>query len=203
VTSKLNNGNHGREAAKRAFAETVETLDIGYVDLFLIHWPRPKDGRYVETWQALTELLGDGTLRSAGVSNFQIRHLEDLAKASDVVPAINQIELHPYLTQQALRDYHREHGIVTEAWSPLARGGDILRDPVVTTLAEKYGKTPAQVVLAWHVALGLVIFPKSNNRSRIEENFDIFDVRLSDEDVQAIGALNRDERIGPDPDDFG
>ncbi len=202
VTSKLNNGNHGREAARRAFAETVETLDIGHVDLFLIHWPLPAREDYVETWQALTELLGDGTLRTAGVSNFQVAHLERLREASDVVPAINQIELHPYLTQQELRDYHAEHGIVTEAWSPLAQGGDLLQDELVSSLAQKYGKTPAQLVLAWHVAIGNVVFPKSTRRERMQENFDVFDVQLDGDDVDAISGLNRDERVGPDPDRF-
>jgi 2,5-diketo-D-gluconate reductase A len=200
VTSKLNNPFHEPDQMRRAFQGTLEALDIGYVDLFLIHWPLPKsDVDYLETWKAMEGLLDGGRVRAIGVSNFQVAHLQRLLDGGTIVPAVNQIELHPYLTQNGLRDFDRAHGIATEAWSPIARGR-VLDDPVVTAIAADVGRTPAQVVLRWQLQRGEIIFPKSNSRARIEENFALFDFALSDAQITAITALNRDERIGPNPD---
>jgi 2,5-diketo-D-gluconate reductase A len=200
VTSKLNNPFHRPDQVRSAFQGTLDALDIGYVDLFLIHWPLPKsDVDYLETWKAMEGLLDGGRVRAVGVSNFQIAHLQRLLDGASIVPAVNQIELHPYLTQNELRDFDRAHGIATEAWSPIARG-KVLDDPVVTAIAADIGRTPAQVVLRWQLQRGEIIFPKSNSRSRIEENFALFDFTLSDEQIAAVSALNRDERIGPNPD---
>jgi 2,5-diketo-D-gluconate reductase A len=200
VTSKLDNPFHRPDQVRSAFQGTLDALDIGYVDLFLIHWPLPKsDVDYLETWKAMEGLLDGGRVRAVGVSNFQVAHLQRLLDGASIVPAVNQIELHPYLTQNELRDFDRAHGIATEAWSPIARGR-ALDDPVVTAIAADVGRTPAQVVLRWQVQRGEIIFPKSNSRARIEENFALFDFALSDEQIAAITALNRDERIGPNPD---
>jgi 2,5-diketo-D-gluconate reductase A len=200
VTSKLNNPFHRPDQVRSAFQGTLDALDIGYVDLFLIHWPLPKsDVDYLDTWKAMEGLLDGGLVRAVGVSNFQVAHLQRLIDGASVVPAVNQIELHPYLTQNELRDFDRAHGIATEAWSPIARG-KVLDDPVITALAGAIGRTPAQVVLRWQLQRGEIIFPKSTSRSRIEENFALFDFELSDEQVAAVTALNRDERIGPNPD---
>jgi diketogulonate reductase-like aldo/keto reductase len=203
VTTKLNNDAHGYDAALRAFEDSRKALGLDYVDLYLIHWPQPRLDRYVQTWQAFTTLQADGLARAIGVSNFQPAHLRRVIDETGVTPALNQIELHPYLTQSTLRAVNAEHGIATEAWSPLARGGTLLRDPLIAGLAEKYGRTPAQVVLRWHLELGNVVIPKSVTPTRIAENFAIFDFELSDDDVQAISGLNRDERTGPNPDQRG
>jgi len=203
VTTKLNNDAHGTDEALRAFEDSRRKLGLDVVDLYLIHWPLPSQNRYVETWRALEKLRDHGVVRAIGVSNFQSAHLQRLLDETDTVPALNQIELHPYLTQEALRRFDADHGIATEAWSPLARGGTLLRDQVVTSTAEKYGRTPAQIVLRWHLQLGNVVIPKSATPSRIEENFAVFDFELADDDVAAISGLNRDERTGPDPDAFG
>jgi 2,5-diketo-D-gluconate reductase A len=205
VTSKLNNGFHRPDDARRAFEGTLAALDIGFLDLFLIHWPLPTlyDGDFVSTWQALEEFRSEGHLRSIGVSNFQVAHLERLADETDTVPAVNQIEVHPYLTNEEVRAYDREHGIATEAWSPIAQGG-VLGDPTITEIAQKVGRTPAQVVLRWHIERGDIVFPKSTTPSRIKENFEIFDFSLDPADVQAISSLDRGEegRTGPNPDVF-
>jgi diketogulonate reductase-like aldo/keto reductase len=203
VTTKLNNDAHGYDAALRAFEDSRKALGLDYVDLYLIHWPQPGLDRYVQTWQALTTLHADGLARAIGVSNFQPAHLQRVIDETGVTPALNQIELHPYLTQATLRAVNADHGIATEAWAPLARGGALLRDPLIVGIAEKYGKTPAQVVLRWHLDLGNVVIPKSATPSRIAENFAIFDFELSDDDVQAISGLDRDERTGPHPDQLG
>jgi diketogulonate reductase-like aldo/keto reductase len=203
VTTKLNNDSHGTDEALRAFEDSRRKLGLDVVDLYLIHWPLPGQDRYVETWRALEKLRDDGVVRAIGVSNFHPAHLQRLLDETGTLPALNQIELHPYLTQEALRGFDAEHGIATEAWSPLARGGTLLRDQVVTSVAEKYGRTPAQVVLRWHLQLGNVVIPKSATPSRIQENFAVFDFELADEDMAAISGLNRDERTGPDPDAFG
>jgi len=202
VTTKLNNDGHGREATLRAFEQSRKNLGLDYVDLYLIHWPLPAQERYVETWQAFETLLADGVVRAIGVSNFHAPHLQRVIDESGTVPAVNQIELHPYLTQQPLRDFDTTHRIATEAWSPLASGGDVLADPVITSLAEKYGKTPAQVILAWHLQLGNVVIPKSVTPARIRENFAVFDVELDPDDVVAISGLDRDGRTGPNPETF-
>ena len=203
VTSKLNNPFHHPDQVPNAFVGTLDALDIGYLDLFLIHWPLPtNDVDYLETWKAMEGLLDSGLVRAIGVSNFQIPHLQRVIDRASVVPAVNQIELHPYLTQNELRDFDRSHDIATEAWSPIARG-KVLDDPVITEIAGAIDRTPAQVVLRWHLQRGEIIFPKSNTRARIEENFALFDFALTDEQIAAISALNRGERIGPDPDTFG
>ena len=205
ITSKLNNASHRPDDARRAFEETLSQLGFDYVDLFLIHWPLPTlyDGDYVSTWQTLEEFRRDGRARSIGVSNFQVDHLQRLAAECDVTPAVNQIELHPYLRNEEVRAYCQAHGIATQAWSPIAQGG-VLGDPVVTGIAEKLGRSPAQVVLRWHIERGNIVFPKSTTPARIEENFELFDFHLSPADVAAIDALDRGEmgRTGPHPDAF-
>lgn len=203
VTSKLNNGFHRPAEARAAFERTLEALGSDYVDLFLIHWPLPTlyGGDYVSTWETLAEFQRDGRARSIGVSNFQIDHLDRLQAETDVLPAVNQIEVHPYLTQEPLRTYDAEHRIATEAWSPLARG-KVLGDPVLTSVAGKVGRTSAQVVLRWHVQRGDIVFPKTVTPARMTENFEIFDFALDASDMAAISGLNRDERTGPDPDTF-
>jgi 2,5-diketo-D-gluconate reductase A len=203
VTTKLNNPRHGYDEAIAALDESLAKLGLEYVDLYLIHWPRPQADLYVETWRAFEKIASDGKARSIGVSNFQVPHLERLAAETGTVPAVNQIELHPLLPQEQLRAYHREHGIATEAWSPIAKGGELLRDERLVSLAEKYGKTPAQIVLRWHIQLGNIVFPKSVTPSRIRENIDVFDVELSPDDVATIAELDSGTRLGPDPDDFG
>jgi diketogulonate reductase-like aldo/keto reductase len=203
VTTKLNNDSHGHDEALRAFEKSRRLLGLEYVDLYLIHWPLPQQDRYVETWRALEELHRDGVARAIGVSNFQVAHLRRLLAECETVPAVNQIELHPYLVQDELRSFHDEHDIRTEAWSPLARGGDLLRDPVVATIAEKYAKTPAQVVIRWHLQLGNVVIPKSVTPQRIRENIDVLDVELAPDDMAAITELDRGRRTGPNPDHFG
>jgi 2,5-diketo-D-gluconate reductase A len=205
VTSKLNNGFHQPDDARRAFDATLAALGSDYVDLYLIHWPLPTryDGDFVSTWRTLEEFAGEGRARSIGVSNFQVAHLQRLAAATDTVPAVNQIEAHPYFANRTVRRYGKRHGIVTEAWSPIARG-KVLDDPVVTGIAEAAGRTAAQVVLRWHLQRGDVVFPKSVSPQRIAENFALFDFELTSADVEAITALDRGEagRIGPNPDTF-
>jgi 2,5-diketo-D-gluconate reductase A len=203
VTTKVPNDAHGFDRALRAFDGSLDLLGLDYVDLYLIHWPRPHQDLYVETWRALEKIYADGRAKAIGVSNFHIPHLQRVLNEADVVPAVNQIELHPYLTQRELRAFHAEHGIVTEAWSPLARGGRLLADPVVTTIAEKYAHSPAQIVLRWHIQLGNMVIPKSVTASRISENIDVFGFELAPDDVDAIADLNTGHRTGPDPDTFG
>jgi 2,5-diketo-D-gluconate reductase A len=204
VTSKLSNGSHRPEDARKAFGGTLDALGFDYIDLFLIHWPLPTryDGDYVSTWKALEEFYREGRARSIGVSNFQPHHLRRLYQDSEITPAADQIELHPYLTQDDVRAFCAEHQIAVEAWSPTAQG-QVLDDPTIVSIAGAVGKTPAQVVLRWHIERGHIVFPKSVTAARIRENIDIFDFELSGEDVEAISALNRNERTGPDPDTFG
>ena len=201
VTTKLWNSDHGRDRALRAFEHSLDRLGLERIDLYLIHWPAPARDRYVETWKALTELRDSGRARSIGVSNFEIDHLERILDATGVAPAVNQVELHPRFQQSDLRRFHSEHGIATEAWSPLAQGG-VLEDPVVAELASAHGRTPAQVVLRWHLQLGNLVIPKSATPARIEENFAIFDFRLDDDAMRAMEGLDAGERIGPDPATF-
>jgi 2,5-diketo-D-gluconate reductase A len=203
VTSKLNNSFHIPDDARRAFDETLTALGFDYVDLFLIHWPLPTryHGDFVSTWQTLEEFYRDGRARSIGVSNFQAKHVRRLLADATIAPAVNQIEIHPYLTQDELRAECAEHGIAVEAWSPIAQGL-VLDDPTIVSIAERVGKTAAQVVLRWHIERGDIVFPKSVNPARIKENLDIFDFELSGEDVEAVTSLNRNERTGPDPDTF-
>jgi 2,5-diketo-D-gluconate reductase A len=202
VTSKLNNGFHDPDDAAKAFQGTLDALDIGYVDLFLMHWPLPGIGNFVDTWKAMERMVEGGRTRAIGVSNFQQHHLRRLfEEGGTIVPAVNQIEIHPYLTQDDLRAFDREHGIATEAWSPIAKGR-VLGDPVLQRIADRIGRSTAQVTLRWHVQRGDIVLPKSVTRRRVEENFAIFDFALSDADMGQITALNRDERTGPDPDHF-
>jgi len=203
VTSKLNNGFHRPDDARRAFAGSLEALGFDYLDLFLIHWPLPTryGGDYVSTWQTLEEFYHDGRARSIGVSNFQPHHLRRLHGECEITPAINQIECHPYLTQDDVRAFCAEYQIAIEAWSPLAQGL-VLDDPTIVSIAKAVGKTPAQVVLRWHIERGDIVFPKSVTPARIKENIDIFGFELPGEDVEAITALNRNQRTGPDPDKF-
>ncbi len=201
ITSKLNNSFHARDAALKAFEGTLATLDLDYVDLFLIHWPLPMIGDYVETWKAMEEMYAGGKVKAIGVSNFQPEHLQRLFDETGTVPAANQIEVHPYLTNDVVRDFDAKYGIATEAWSPIAQG-KVLDDKTIVDIAERVGKSPAQVTLRWHIQRGDIVFPKSVTRSRIEENFALFDFELTDADVSAITALDRGERTGPDPDTF-
>jgi diketogulonate reductase-like aldo/keto reductase len=201
VTTKLWNGDHGHDTALRAFDQSLERLGFDYVDLYLIHWPVPARDKYVETWQALTELRADGRARSIGVSNFLEEHLDRIIDASGVVPAVNQIELHPRLQQAELRAYHEEHGILTEAWSPLGHGS-LIDDPTLAEIASAHGRSTAQVMIRWHIQLGNVVIPKSVNPARIEENFWVFDFELSAEEMDAIAELDAGERTGPDPRTF-
>ena len=205
ITSKLNNGAHRPDAARRAFEGTLSALGFDHVDLFLIHWPLPTlyHGDYVSTWQVLEEFKADGRARSIGVSNFQTEHLERLAAESEVVPAVNQIELHPYFQNREVAAYGEEHGIATEAWSPIAQG-DVLDDTDIGAIAEKLGRTPAQVILRWHIQHGYIVFPKSVTPERIRENFELYDFELGADDMNTIDSLDRGEegRCGPHPEQF-
>ncbi|QFS90749.1 putative oxidoreductase [Mycobacterium sp. THAF192] len=205
VTSKLNNGFHKPDDARRAFDDTLSALGFDYVDLFLIHWPLPTlyGGDYVSTWKTLEEFKKDGRARSIGVSNFQVEHLKRLAQETETVPAVNQIEVHPYFVNNEVRVYGQQHGIETEAWSPIAQG-KVLDDPVITRIAEATGKSPAQVVLRWHIQRGDIVFPKSVTPQRIKDNFALFDFELGQDDVDAITTLDQGDsgRIGPNPDTF-
>ncbi|MFF4489389.1 aldo/keto reductase [Streptomyces sp. NPDC001544] len=205
VTTKLWNSDQGYDSTLRGFDTSLSKLGLEYVDLYLIHWPRPARGQYVDTYKAFEKLLADGRVRAIGVSNFLPEHLDHLLAQTSVVPAVNQIELHPHLQQQAARDYHAEQGIATEAWSPLGQGKGLLEVPAIVAIARKHNRTPAQVVLRWHLQLGNVVIPKSVTPSRIKENIEVFDFSLDTEDLAAISALNEDLRLGPDPAtaDFG
>jgi 2,5-diketo-D-gluconate reductase A len=202
VTSKLNNGFHARDAALRAFDGSLEALGFDSLDLFLIHWPLPGiDVDYVETWKAMEEIYAGGRCRAIGVSNFKPHHLRRLFGSTEIRPAVNQIEIHPYLAQDDVRAFDADHEIVTEAWSPIAQG-KVLGDPAIVAVAERLDRTPAQVVLRWHVQRGDVVFPKSVSRQRMEENFALFDFELGEEDMATLTGLDRGERTGPDPDTF-
>jgi 2,5-diketo-D-gluconate reductase A len=203
VTTKLWNHSHGRDKAPRALDASLRRLGLDYVDLYLIHWPNPRHDRYVETWLAFEELRDAGHTRSIGVSNFTIEHLERLARETTTTPGVNQVELHPRFQQTELRAYHREHGIVTEAWSPLGQGGEILEDPTIGAIANNHDKTPAQVILGWQLEMGNVTFPKSVTPERIRENIDVFGFDLTDEEIKQIDELDRGQRLGPDPETFG
>lgn len=202
ITTKLTNSEHGYDRALRAFDASLAKLGMDYVDLYLIHWPLPKAGLYVETWRAFEKLHAEGRARSIGVSNFTIAHLQKLLDETGTVPAVNQVELHPRLAQPALREFHSLHGIVTEAWAPIGQGKGLLDDATIKEMAERYGKSPAQVVLRWHVQIGDIAIPKSVTPARIRENIDVFDFELSPTDVALLSELGPEERIGPDPDTF-
>src|SRR5690606_27127932 len=205
VTTKLNNTNHRPDDVRRSIAESLGELGLEYVDLFLIHWPLPTryDGDFVSTWRAMTELVADGRVRSVGVSNFEPEHLDRIVDETGVVPVVNQIEVHPYFGNEAARAANARHGVLTEAWSPIARG-DVVGDPVVKEIADRVGRSETQVTLRWHIERGDIVFPKSMHPERMRLNFDVLDFTLSPEDVEAISALDRgpDGRKGPDPQTF-
>ncbi len=200
VTTKLPNHEHGTTVARDSFRASLDRLALDYVDLYLIHWPVPSGNRYVETWQTFEELAGEGLIRSIGVSNFLPEHLERLLTETDTVPAVNQIELHPIFQQRDVVEYSRANGIAIEGWSPLGSGKyDLGGIPAIAAAAEAHGKTPAQVVLRWHLQRDVIVFPKSSHSDRLRQNFELFDFELSAEELAAIDALDRNERIGGDP----
>lgn len=201
ITSKVWNSDQGFEETLAAYDASLEKLGLEYLDLYLIHWPAPANGRFIETWKALEKLYADGRVRAIGVSNFEPGHLEQLLTEAAVVPAVNQVELHPALQNLAVQDFDAAHGIVTEAWSPLAQGA-ALKDPSVLAIAEAHGRTPAQVILRWHLQQGRVVIPKSVTPSRIAENLDVFGFELSAEELRAVDALEKDGRTGPHPATF-
>jgi 2,5-diketo-D-gluconate reductase A len=202
VTTKVWNDDHGFDSTLAAFDASLRRLRLDVLDLYLIHWPTPEQDNYVDTWKALLKLCEDGRVRAVGVCNFEIDHLQRLADETGELPAINQVELHPYLQQASLRDFHAANGILTEAWSPLASGGAVLADDVIRGIADKHGVTPAQAILRWHTQLGNVVIPKSVTPSRIAENFDLFGFELDSDDLAAFVPLDRSERTGPDPVEF-
>jgi diketogulonate reductase-like aldo/keto reductase len=202
VTTKVWNSDQGHDSTLRAFDSSLEKLGLDYVDLYLIHWPLPSKGLAIDTYKALEKIQADGRAKSIGVSNFLPEHLEKLVSETSVIPAVNQIELHPHLQQRASREYHAEQGIATEAWSPLGQGKGLLEVPAIVAIARKHGRTPAQAVLRWHIQLGNVVIPKSVTPSRIKENIDVFGFELDPEDMAAISALNENRRLGPDPATF-
>ncbi len=199
VTTKLWNDEQGYDNALRACDASLSRLGLDYLDLYLIHWPMPSRGAYLDTWRALEDLKRDGRVRAIGVSNFTVETLSRIIEEADVVPAVNQIELHPYFQQDGLRAFHRDHGIRTEAWAPLGQGHGLLDDPALDRIGRSHGRTPAQVVLRWHLQIGNVVIPKSVTPSRIAENIDVFGFELSPDDMKAIGELDQGTRFGPDP----
>ncbi len=205
ITTKLWNSDQGYDTAFTAYSTSLDKLGLDTVDLYLIHWAAPSFGLYRDSWKALVKLREEGRVRAIGVSNFHAPHLQDIIDDTGVVPVINQVELHPYLQQEELRAVNDKHGIVTEAYSPLGSGHGLLNDPVLADIAAKHDATPAQVTLAWHLAIGNVVIPKSVTPERIEENFRATDVTLDEDDLAAIAGLERGERVGTDPDvaDFG
>ncbi|GAA2494849.1 aldo/keto reductase [Actinocorallia cavernae] len=201
VTTKVWNADQGYDATLRAFDASLAALGLDHVDLYLIHWPAPARDLYRDSWRALERLAGEGRVRAAGVSNFQPGHLRRLLEDATLTPAVNQIELHPGLQQAELRAFHAEHAIATEAWSPLAQGA-VLGEPVIGDLAARYGRSPAQIVIRWHLQLGNIVIPKSVTPARIRENFDVFGFTLTDEEMRALAALDRGLRTGPHPDEL-
>ncbi|MEN8654635.1 aldo/keto reductase [Streptomyces sp. 21So2-11] len=203
VTTKLWNENQGYDSTLRAFDESLAKLGLDHVDLYLIHWPAPAQDKYVDTYKAFEKIHADGRARAIGVSNFHPEHLERLIGETSIVPAVNQIELHPQLQQETSRAFHAKHSIATEAWSPLGSGKGLLEVPTVVAVARKHGKSPAQVVLRWHLQIGNVVIPKSVTPSRIKENIDVFDFELDSDDLAAFAALDEGKRLGFDPANFG
>ncbi|MDV9186944.1 aldo/keto reductase [Streptomyces sp. SR27] len=201
VTTKLWNADQGYDATLRAFDTGLAKLGLDHVDLYLIHWPAPGRDLYRDSWRALERLAEEGRARAVGVSNFQPGHLRRLMAGTTLIPAVNQVELHPGLQQSELRAFHAEHGIATEAWSPLAQGA-VLDDPAITAIAARHGRSPAQVVIRWHLQLGNIVIPKSVTPARIRENFDVFGFTLTDEEMGKVAALDRGLRTGPHPDEL-
>ncbi|MEV4312512.1 aldo/keto reductase [Actinocrispum sp. NPDC049592] len=202
ITTKLWNSDQGYDETLRAFDRSLGLLGLEQLDLYLIHWPAPANDKYVDSWKAINKLLGEGRIRAAGVSNFQPAHLERLIDEVGLVPTVNQVELHPYLQQAELRAVHDRLGIATEAWSPLGKGGDVLKEAVVTAIAGKHGRTPAQVILRWHLQIGNIVIPKSVTPSRMAENIDVFGFRLDEADLAEMSTLDNGTRLGPHPDTF-
>ncbi len=202
ITTKLTNSEHGYDKTLAAFDGSMEKLGLDVLDLFLIHWPLPMFDQYVETWRAFEKLLADGRVRSIGVSNFEIAHLERLLAETDVTPAVNQVELHPEFPQEELREFHQEHGILTESWGPLGQGKGLLENPHILEVAQRKDRTPAQVVLRWHVQLGCVVIPKSVHPDRMRENIDLFDFELDDVEMAEISKVRTGQRLGADPNVF-
>ncbi|WP_043267443.1 aldo/keto reductase [Streptomyces sp. CT34] len=202
VTTKLWNSEQGYDSTLRAFDASLAKLGLEYVDLYLIHWPLPAQDTYVETYKAFEKIYADGRAKAIGVSNFQPAHLERLLGETSIVPAVNQIELHPQFQQAESRAFHARHRIATEAWSPLGQGKGLLEDPTIAGIAAKHGKTPAQVVLRWHLQIGNIVIPKSATPSRIRENFDVFGFELDGADLAAVAGLDSGNRLGPDPATF-
>lgn len=200
VTTKLWNDDQGAESTKAALTASLERLGLEYVDLYLIHWPVPSKNQFLETWRAMEDLYNEGHARAIGVSNFKPHHLADLLDHSHIVPAVNQIELHPMMSQLDTREYCKEKGIAIESWSPLMQAGELLKHPIITEIADAHSKEPAQIVLRWHIQSGLIVIPKSVTPKRIESNIAVFDFKLSGEEMKQIDGLNQDHRIGPDPD---
>jgi 2,5-diketo-D-gluconate reductase A len=202
VTTKLWNNHQGYDSALREFEASLSRLGTDYLDLYLIHWPAPAQDRYVDTWRAFERIRSDGGARTIGVSNFRIEDLERLEVEAQTRPTVNQIELHPWLQQAELREWHDRHDVATEAWSPLGQGGELLQDDTIGAIAERHGKTPAQAVLRWHLERGNIVFPKSVRPERIRENFEVFDFELTSDEIDAISGLDRGRRLGPDPATF-
>ncbi|MES9604897.1 aldo/keto reductase [Actinomadura sp. NPDC048032] len=202
VTSKVWNSDQGYDATMRAYEASLRRLGLEYLDLYLIHWPMPGRDLYLETWRALERLKHDGRVRSIGVSNFTVETLRRVIDEADVVPAVNQIELHPYFQQDGMRAFHRDHGIRTEAWAPLGQGHGLLDDPALDRIARAHGRTPAQVALRWHLQIGNVVIPKSATPSRIAENIDVFGFELTPDDMKTLGEMDKGLRFGPDPATF-
>lgn len=201
ITTKVWNSNHGYEATLAAFDVSMDKLGLNYLDLYLIHWPLPSQGKYVETWKALEKLYKDGRVRAIGVSNFKVHHLEEIIANCEIIPMVNQVEYHPRFNQRELHDFCKKHGIQLEAWSPLMQGG-LLEEPTLVEMAKKYNKSTAQIIIRWDIQTGVVTIPKSVKPHRIAENADVFDFELSQEDMDKINALNQDQRMFADPDDF-
>lgn len=201
ITTKLWNSDQGATKVRPALEASLDRLGLNYIDLYLIHWPTPARGLYVETWQELIKLQAEGMIKSIGVSNFQIEHLEELKKHTSVVPAVNQVELHPYFQQRELREYCKSNGIHVESWSPIGGSiGNLLDDKRLIPVADSVDKSPAQIVIRWHLQNDLIVIPKSTNQGRIKENFNVFDFELNDEQMREIDSFNIGQRSGPDPD---
>jgi 2,5-diketo-D-gluconate reductase A len=202
ITTKLTNSEHGYDKTLAAFEGSMKKLNLDVLDLFLIHWPLPMFDQYVETWRAFEKLLADGRVRSIGVSNFEIPHLQRLLAETDVTPAVNQVELHPEFPQEELRAFHDERGILTESWGPLGQGKGLLENAEIIEVSRRKGRTPAQVVLRWHVQLGCVVIPKSVHPDRMRENIELFDFELDDRDLAEISKVRTGQRLGADPNEF-
>ncbi|MGO5014718.1 aldo/keto reductase [Niallia sp. Sow4_A1] len=201
ITTKVWNADQGYEATLAVFDVSMKKLGLEYLDLYLIHWPLPSQGKFIDTWKALEKLYKDGRVRAIGVSNFKVHHLEEIIANSEIVPMVNQVEYHPRFNQRELHDFCKKHGIQLEAWSPLMQGG-LLEEPILVELAKKYNKSPAQIIIRWDIQTGVVTIPKSVKPHRIAENKDVFDFELSEEDMDKISALNQDQRMFADTDTF-